>query len=321
MPIWPIRSLRPLSSSRRKLDAESSRVPSTNTRPMDPDRVLQLSDKRSGTGPDSSLAVLEAPDTMREVSRRWHREGETIGLVPTMGALHAGHMSLVELARQENSRVIVSIFVNPLQFGPGEDFERYPRRLEEDFTVLQTAGVDAVYTPTVRDMYPAGASTRVTVHGVSQPFEGVATVATKLFSVTRAERAYFGQKDAQQVAVVRRLSLDLDTGVEIRVGPTVREADGLALSSRNANLSPEERKAAVCLSRALAVAAATYQSGERALGALRRKLLEVLEAEPMASLDYAEMVDPETFRGPGTLAVVAVRIGRTRLIDNHDLEL
>jgi len=297
---------------------------------MDPDRVLQVSDKRSGTGPDSSLAVLEAPDTMREVSRRWHREGETIGLVPTMGALHAGHMSLVELARQENSRVIVSIFVNPLQFGPGEDFERYPRRLEEDFTVLQTAGVDAVYTPTVRDMYPAGASTRVTVHGVSQPlegahrpghFEGVATVATKLFSVTRAERAYFGQKDAQQVAVVRRLSLDLDTGVEIRVGPTVREADGLALSSRNANLSPEERKAAVCLSRALAVAAATYQSGERALGALRRKLLEVLEAEPMASLDYAEMVDPETFRGPGTLAVVAVRIGRTRLIDNHDLEL
>jgi len=267
---------------------------------------------------------------MREVSRRWHREGETIGLVPTMGALHAGHMSLVELARQENSRVIVSIFVNPLQFGPGEDFERYPRRLEEDFTVLQTAGVDAVYTPTVRDMYPAGASTRVTVHGVSQPlegahrpghFEGVATVATKLFSVTRAERAYFGQKDAQQVAVVRRLSLDLDTGVEIRVGPTVREADGLALSSRNANLSPEERKAAVCLSRALAAAAATYQSGERALGALRRKLLEVLEAEPMASLDYAEMVDPETFRGPGTLAVLAVRIGRTRLIDNHDLEL
>lgn len=245
-----------------------------------------------------------------------------------MGALHAGHMSLIERSRAENSRVVVSVFVNPLQFGPDEDFEHYPRRLEDDIAVLGRAGADAVYAPSARDMYPPGSTTRVSVFGVSEPlegerrpghFQGVATVVTKLFNVTWADRAYFGQKDAQQVAVVKRLAYDLDSGVEIRVCPTVREPDGLALSSRNLYLGPRERAAATVLSRSLAAAAIAYQAGEREPARLRRSLLEVLEIEPLARLDYAEVVDPETFHPGGTLAVVAVWIGKTRLIDNHDL--
>src|ERR1700716_285859 len=201
---------------------------------------------------------------MVEASRRWRRDRLAIGLVPTMGALHAGHLSLVERARAENSIVIVSIFVNPIQFGPGEDFQRYPRDPDRDAALLRRAGVDAVYRPAVDEMYPSGSSTRVRVSGVSEPleglarpghFEGVATVVTKLFTATEPDRAYFGQKDAQQVAVVKRLASDLDTGVEIRVCSTVREADGLALSSRNVYLTPEERKAATCLSRRLTWAA------------------------------------------------------------------
>jgi pantoate--beta-alanine ligase len=265
---------------------------------------------------------------MRARSRLWHRAGETVGLVPTMGALHPGHMSLVARARAENMKVIVSIFVNPLQFGPGEDFGRYPRQAAEDLALLYSAGVDAVYMPSVEAMYPPGASTRVTVHGVSDPlegqhrpghFEGVATVVTKLFGATEPNQAYFGQKDAQQVAVVKRLVADLDLGVAIRVCPTVREADGLAISSRNAYLSPAERKAATSLSRALGAASEAYQRGEREPARLRSKLLEVLTAEPLAAVDYAEVIDAVTFSGPGSLAALAVRIGPTRLIDNHDL--
>lgn len=266
---------------------------------------------------------------MRVMAREWRAEGHTIGLVPTMGALHAGHLSLVERSRAENSRVVVSVFVNPLQFGPSEDFEHYPRRLEDDIAVLGRAGADAVYAPAARDMYPPGSSTRVSVHGVSEPlegarrpghFQGVATVVTKLFNVTGADRAYFGQKDAQQVAVVKRLARDLDSGVEIRVCPTVREPDGLALSSRNLYLSPREKVAATILSRALAAAAVALQAGERGPARLRRKLLEVLQTEPQARIDYAEVVDAETFQPGGTLAVLAVWIGKTRLIDNHDLQ-
>jgi pantoate--beta-alanine ligase len=265
---------------------------------------------------------------MLAASRRWHRDGDTIGLVPTMGALHAGHLSLVDAACQANRKVVVSIFVNPIQFGPGEDFERYPRDPDRDGELLERAGVHAIYRPPLEVMYPPKSSTRVIVRGVSEPlegaerpghFDGVATVVTKLFGAVEPDRAYFGQKDAQQVAVVRRLARDLDTGVEICVCPTVREADGLALSSRNAYLSPEERKAAQSLSAALRLAAEAYADGKRdqdsLVGALRSRLM----AEPLARIDYAEVVDPETFRPPGRLAVVAVRIGRTRLIDNHDL--
>lgn len=265
---------------------------------------------------------------MLEASRQWRREGLSIGLVPTMGALHAGHMSLVDRACQENQRVVVSVFVNPIQFGPGEDLERYPTSPARDLDLLRRAGVGAVYKPAAGVMYSPAASTRVTVHRVANPlegaarlghFEGVATVVTKLFNATEPDRAYFGQKDAQQVAVVKRLALDLDTGVEIRVCPTVREPEGLALSSRNAYLGPQERKAAVCLSAALRVAARAYRSGEREPARLRSVLLQALEAEPLAKVDYAEVVDPESFTSPGTLAVLAVWVGKTRLIDNHDL--
>jgi pantoate--beta-alanine ligase len=245
-----------------------------------------------------------------------------------MGALHAGHMSLVAAARAENARVVVSIFVNPLQFGPGEDFERYPRPTDADLALLREARVDAVYMPSQAALYPPGSSTRFRVGGITESlegafrpghFEGVATVVTKLLWATHADRAYFGQKDAQQVAVVQRLAADLDSGVEIRVCPTVRDADGLAVSSRNAYPGPAERAAALSLSRALRTAAADYQAGERDLAALRERIRAILAAEPMAAVDYAEVVDPSTFQPPGRLAVLAVRIGKTRLIDNHDL--
>ena len=262
------------------------------------------------------------------MSRAWHREGLAVGLVPTLGALHAGHLSLVERACRENDRVVVSIFVNPIQFGPGEDFERYPRDPRRDGELLEKAGVDAIYEPTLAAMYPAGSTTRVHVAGVSEPlegparpghFDGVATVVAKLFSSVEPDRAYFGQKDAQQVAVVKRMARDLDFPVEIRVCPTVREPDGLALSSRNAYLKVEERTAAASLSSALRLAADAYAGGERRPERLTEILRERLEAEPLAHVEYAELVDPETFTPPGSVAVLAVRIGRTRLIDNHDL--
>ena len=264
---------------------------------------------------------------MRSRASEWHEE--RVGLVPTMGALHAGHRSLIERARSENSRVVVSIFVNPIQFGPNEDLDHYPRPIEADLDMLRSEGVDCVYMPRARDMYPEGATTRVLVDGVALPlegqarpghFEGVATVVTKLLWAVRPGRAYFGQKDAQQVAVVKRLAADLDTGVEIVVCPTVREADGLAVSSRNAYLSPQERAAAASLRRALHAAADSYRSGERDPAVLRGRLREVIEREPLAAIDYAEVVDPGDFSSPGRLAVLAVRFGKTRLIDNHDLE-
>jgi pantoate--beta-alanine ligase len=265
---------------------------------------------------------------MLKASRRWRGEGLEIGLVPTMGALHAGHLSLIEGARSENAIVVVSLFVNPIQFGPGEDFERYPRDPARDAGLMARAGVDAVYQPPVEVMYPTASSTRVHVGGVGDPlegvarpghFEGVATVVSKLFAVVEPDRAYFGQKDAQQVAVIKRLAADLDFPVDIRVCPTVREPDGLALSSRNAYLGPAERQAARCLSAALRLAAEAFASGERRPERLQGILRDRLEAEPLARVEYAEVVDPRTFMPPGTLAVLAVRIGSTRLIDNHDL--
>jgi pantoate--beta-alanine ligase len=279
------------------------------------------------------VVVLEAAGAMLEASRRWRVEGRSIGLVPTMGALHAGHLSLVELARGENDIVVVSIFVNPIQFGPGEDFERYPRDLARDIEMLARAEVDAIYQPSLEVMYPRDSTTRVQVGGVAEPlegerrpghFEGVATVVTKLFAAVEPDRAYFGQKDAQQVAVVQRLTRDLDLGVEVRVAPIVREPDGLALSSRNVYLDARERKAALALSAALRETATAYASGERDPDRLQAVLEARLRVEPLVQVDYAEVVDPATFRKPAgaqsePLAVVAVRIGKTRLLDNHDL--
>ena len=208
------------------------------------------------------------------------------------------------------------------------ELEVNSRTIHRDLEFLRGAGVEAVYMPAAKVMYPPGSSTRVNVHRVAEPlegvarpghFEGVATVVTKLLNAAEPDRAYFGQKDAQQAAVVKRLALDLDSGVEIRVCPTVREPDGLALSSRNAYLKPRERVAAACLSDALRLATRASRAGDRDPARLRSVLLQRLRAEPRAKLDYAEVVDPETFSTPGTLAVLAVWIGKTRLIDNHDL--
>ncbi len=252
------------------------------------------------------------------------------GFVPTMGYLHEGHLSLVRRARAENDRVAVSIFVNPAQFGPHEDYDRYPRDLERDLRLLEPLGVDLVFAPSVEEMYPPGFQTWVIVEEVSRPlegaarpghFRGVATVVTKLFHIVQPDRAYFGQKDAQQVAVIRRMVQDLNIPVEIVVCPTVREPDGLAMSSRNTYLNPEERRAATVLFRALQAAKARYEAGERDAERLREAMREVIGAEPLARLDYVSVADPETMqelnRVEGrALLSLAVYIGRTRLIDN-----
>lgn len=272
------------------------------------------------------MRVVGPACELRAMSAGWRRAGLSIGLVPTMGALHEGHLSLVRRARQECGRVMASIFVNPLQFGAGEDLGRYPRRMEADLDVLRAERVDAVYTPGVEDMYPPGAATRVrvaglgdVVEGAARPrhFEGVATVVLKLLNAALPDRAYFGQKDAQQAALIGRMARDLDTGVDIVVCPTLREPTGLALSSRNEYLSSSEHRAAHCLVAALMAANGEYLAGQREHERLLAALRAPLEAEPLADVDYAELVDEETFTGPGRRAVLAVRIGATRLIDNH----
>jgi pantoate--beta-alanine ligase len=272
--------------------------------------------------------------TVGEV-RRWRRDGTgTLGLVPTMGFLHAGHLSLVEAARRECNRVVVSIFVNPTQFGPTEDYARYPRDPERDRRLLEDAGVDLVFAPTAEEMYPPGAETVVDVGSVAEPlegerrpghFRGVATVVLKLLGTVTPDRAWFGEKDAQQLAVIRRLVADLDVPVEIRGGPIVREPDGLALSSRNAYLSAEERKAAPVLFRALAAAEVLWRAGERRGDALCAAMETTLAAEPLARTDYAAAADPVTFRAIQQATgrvhlLLAVFFGKTRLIDNRLLE-
>ena len=256
--------------------------------------------------------------------------GLSVGLVPTMGALHAGHASLIEAARAENGFVVVSLFVNPTQFGPHEDLDRYPRPLERDLELCGRLGVDLAFTPSAREMYPPDFRTYVEVTGLqdvlcgaSRPghFRGVATVVLKLFHLAQPDRAYFGQKDAQQVRVIRQMVRDLNVPIEIRVCPTVREPDGLALSSRNEYLEPEQRRHAAVLFRALCEARDRVAAGERDAAVLRRLLEERVTATPGAALDYAAVVDAETLeplervRGD-TLLALAVRFGGTRLIDN-----
>jgi len=243
-----------------------------------------------------------------------------------MGALHAGHLSLVDASRAENSRTVVSIFVNPLQFGPQEDFERYPRDLEGDLAALAGHGVDAAFAPRREEVYPPGDATRVRVEGIGEilegafrpgHFEGVATVVSKLFWAVRPDRAYFGRKDAQQVAVIVRMAADLGTGIEVRACPIVREPDGLALSSRNRYLDAAHRTSALVLYRALRRANDAYLAGTRDPSALREALAAELVTESLVVPDYAEVVDPDDFTKPGRLAVLAVSVGDTRLIDNH----
>jgi pantoate--beta-alanine ligase len=254
----------------------------------------------------------------------------TIGLVPTMGALHEGHLSLVRRARQENRLVAVSIFVNPTQFAPSEDFANYPRTPQHDLETLASEGVDIVFMPAAGEMYPAGFASQVKVgrlatilEGERRPdhFAGVATVVTKLFNLVRPTHAYFGQKDAQQVAVIRRLVVDLNLPVDVAVCGTVREADGLAMSSRNHYLTTAERRAAPVLYRALITARRAFQAGEHDVERLRDTMRDMVGAEPLARLDYADIVDGATWEQPVTarpdsLMVIAAYLGGTRLIDN-----
>jgi len=258
----------------------------------------------------------------------------TVGFVPTMGYLHEGHLALVKQARIENSAVIVSIYVNPAQFGPREDFGAYPRELNRDLELLRGEGVDIVFVPSDDEMYPPEFSSWVDVEkvterleGTSRPghFRGVATVVAKLFNIVQPTKAYFGQKDAQQAVIIKKMVADLNMGIEIVVVPTVRESDGLAMSSRNIYLSPGERQAAIILFKALTLAQQLSQGGEKDAGKIRRQMTSLIEKEPLAQIDYVSIADAETLEELNlidhpALASLAVRIGKTRLIDNMPLE-
>lgn len=267
--------------------------------------------------------VADVRRIRRELTGSW-------GLVPTMGYLHEGHLSLVRRARAENDHVGVSIFVNPTQFGPHEDLDTYPRDLERDLALLRKENVDLVWAPSVEEVYPPGYQTYVIVEEVAKPlegaarpghFRGVATIVAKLFNVFQPDRAYFGQKDAQQVVVIRQMVRDLNFPLEIVVCPTVREADGLAMSSRNVYLTPEQRAAAPVLYRALCAARDAWLAGQYDGEQLRQIMRSVLSAEPLAQVEYVSAADPHTLvelgdARRGVLLSMAVRIGRTRLIDN-----
>lgn len=279
------------------------------------------------SGPD----ILTTPAAMQ----RWRRDhpGE-LGFVPTMGYLHEGHLALVHRAKAENPLTVVSIFVNPTQFGPGEDFERYPRDEQRDLALLREAGVDAAYLPSPADMYPPGYQTYVTVEaltrrleGEARPghFRGVATVVLKLFNAVSPTRAYFGRKDAQQLRVIRQMVRDLDLPIQIVPCDIVREPDGLAMSSRNVYLSPAQRAAAPVIKRSLDAAATAWAAGERDAEALRQATRNVIASEPLAQLEYVSLADDETLEEiegtvhrPALLSLV-VRFGPTRLLDNIEL--
>ena len=253
-----------------------------------------------------------------------------VGLVPTMGALHEGHLSLVRAAKKHCDAVVVSIFVNPTQFGPTEDLAKYPRQMERDHSLLEEEGVDILFAPTVEEIYESGSITWVLVEGLSEKldgrsrpghFRGVATVVAKLFNIIEPQVAFFGQKDAAQLAVIRRMVRDLNFPVEIIAGAIVREPDGLAMSSRNAYLAPEERGRALVLQRSLRRAEAEFQSGQRIAAKLISAALEVLASEPQVAVDYLEVVSPDTLESieritQTALLAIAARVGSTRLIDN-----
>jgi pantoate--beta-alanine ligase len=278
--------------------------------------------------------VVTTTRELRAVLEPVRRAGK-IGLVPTMGALHDGHLSLVRAAKAECGFTVVTIYVNPSQFGPGEDYRRYPRTLDEDLEKLATFGADLVFAPSSEEVYPAGYGTWVEVGAIAQPlegqsrpvhFRGVATIVLKLLNMVGADVAYFGQKDYQQALVVRRMVEDLNVPIAIRVCPTVREPDGLAMSSRNAYLGPDARQHALVLSRSLKLAAKLISEGQRDAATIARRMAELIQTVPDARIDYVALVDPETLepveaiRGR-TLAAVAVVIGQTRLIDNCLLEV
>jgi pantoate--beta-alanine ligase len=274
------------------------------------------------------MQVVSTVDGMRRL--RSQTNGRKIGFVPTMGYLHEGHLSLVRRARSENDLVVVSIFVNPIQFGPNEDFDKYPRDTQRDLSLLQQENVDVVFMPSALDMYPEGFNTYIEVGHVTEVlegrcrpghFRGVATVVLKLFNAVQPHRAYFGQKDAQQIVVIRKMVQDLSAGVDIIGCPTVRETGGLAMSSRNVFLSPDERRAALVLFRCLSLVERLHRQGERDARKLRDRLEGLVAREPLAHADYISIADPKTLQELEVieglaLISLAIRIGLTRLIDN-----
>ena len=277
-----------------------------------------------------SINTMKVVETIALMKAERGKLTGSIGFVPTMGYLHQGHLELVRHARTETLTVIASIFVNPSQFGPQEDFTAYPRDPERDLALLEKEGVGLVFMPDTREMYPKGFSSWVTLEGITQRlegesrpghFRGVTTVVAKLLNIVQPDRAYFGQKDAQQLAVIRKMVSDLNMNLEVVAVPTVREPDGLAMSSRNTYLSPEERKASLVLWKALCLARGHWENGERDASRLRQEMTSLIEREPFATIDYVSIADPETLEELAEIAApalvsLAVRIGGTRLIDN-----
>jgi pantoate--beta-alanine ligase len=280
------------------------------------------------------MEIIRTVDWMKQVSRAARANEHVVGFVPTMGAIHQGHLSLVRQAQQQCSPAVVSIFVNPTQFAPSEDLAKYPRPFEADRAALEAVGVDYLFAPSAAEMYPKGFSTSVKVEGLSDRlegksrpdhFRGVATVVLKLFAIVQPSIAYFGRKDAQQLAVIRRMVRDLDLDAQITASSIVRESDGLALSSRNIYLNGEDRRAALVLYRSLIALRSEIDHGERDIARLLAALRKTIAAEPRAALDYAEIVDRETFEPVLNLrgncyAVLAAKVGNTRLIDNALIE-
>jgi pantoate--beta-alanine ligase len=281
------------------------------------------------------MEIVSDPGDMQAVSLAWRKLGQQIALVPTMGYFHDGHLALMRYGRQHGDRLVVSLFVNPTQFGPSEDLDRYPRDLKQDAARARKVGVDVLYTPAAADMYPPGYQTYVSVEDLSQPmcgasrpghFRGVATVVLKLFHQVLPHLAIFGEKDYQQLAVIKRMVADLNVAVEVVGRPIVREADGLAMSSRNSYLSPEERRSALGLYQALTEARVLAASGENNADKILSGVKQTLSANPHTRLDYAVLVDPATLQNVGTIhgsarLAVAAWVGTTRLIDNMLLEV
>ncbi len=277
------------------------------------------------------MKVVKNIDEMKKLRLRL---ADPVGLVPTMCYLHEGHLALVRRARAENPSLVVSIFVNPTQFGPQEDFKRYPRDLQRDLTLLEEEKTDIVFMPSADAMYPPQFNSWVEVsritgrlEGASRPghFRGVATVVAKLFNIVQPTRAYFGQKDAQQAVIIKKMVTDLNMNLEVVIVPTVREPDGLAISSRNTYLSPKERQAAVVLYQALRLAQKLWAQGEKDAEKLRQKMTALIQKEPLATIDFVSVADPQTLEeldkvNPPVLVSLAVKIGNTRLIDNVVLE-
>lgn len=276
------------------------------------------------------MKIVKTVDEVREQVKEWRKEGLTVGLVPTMGYLHEGHQSLIKKSVEQNDRTVVSVFVNPMQFGPTEDLESYPRDLEADAKLVESTGGDLIFNPEPEEMYKDGFCSFVNMTGLpdalcglTRPvhFKGVCTVVNKLFNIVKPDRAYFGEKDAQQLAIIMRMVKDLNMDLEIVGCPIIREADGLAKSSRNIYLTPEERKAAVILSKSVALGKKMVADGEKDAKKIVAAMKELINSEPLATIDYVEMVDMDTMKSIDevkghVLCAMAVKFGKARLIDN-----